>query len=224
MKGYTAAVCFRATEALLNYMEASYEKEGALNSTAREYWTIIRNRAHVNLDFDNTIALTDMSKEAENDWGAYSAGQLIDPTLYNIRRERRSEFLAESLRYMDLCRWRAMDQLITTPYHIEGFHLWNTPMEDWYPDPKDPSKSLLNGDGTNGANVSSKERSEYLRPFERYSAQAGYDGVTWKMAHYLSPLPVEQFQLTSTDGKDLSTSTIYQNPYWPVVADQVATQ
>ena len=77
-------------------------------------------------------AATVMAKEAENDWGAYSAGNLIDATLYNIRRERRSELIAEGLRYMDLCRWRSMDQLMTTPYHIEGFHLWNTPMESWY--------------------------------------------------------------------------------------------
>lgn len=127
--GYTAAICYRATEALLNYMEASYVRKGTLDGTAREYWTIIRQRSHVSTDIDNTISKTVMAKEAENDWGAYSAGNLIDATLYNIRRERRSELIAEGLRYMDLCRWRSMDQLMTTPYHIEGFHLWNTPME-----------------------------------------------------------------------------------------------
>ena len=42
------------------------------------------------------------------DWGAYTAGQLVDPTLYNIRRERRCELMAEGLRWMDLKRWRAM--------------------------------------------------------------------------------------------------------------------
>ena len=212
--GYTAAVCYRAAEALLNYMEASYEKEGTLNNTAREYWKIIRERSHVDSDIDKTISLTVMSKEAENDWGAYSAGELIDPTLYNIRRERRCEFIAEGLRYMDLCRWRSMDQLITTPYHIEGFHLWNTPMQSWYTD--------LKADGTNEANVSSSARSEYLRPYERYSAQAAYDGMTWKMAHYLQPIMVKQFQVTAADGADVTTSTIYQNPYWPMVADQAA--
>jgi hypothetical protein len=214
--GFTAAICLRATEALLNYLEASYVKTGSLDGTAREYWTIIRNRAHVNPDFDNTIAKTDVSKEAENDWGAYSAGTLIDATLYNIRRERRSEFLAEGLRYMDLLRWRALDQLITNPYHIEGFHLWNTPMESWYTD--------LIADGTNDANVSSKDRSEYLRPYERYSGQSGYSGVTWKQAHYLRPIMVRQFQVSATGGADVSTSPLYQNPYWPIEADQNATQ
>lgn len=212
--GYTAAVCYRATEALLNYIEASYEKEGALNNTARGYWEIIRERSNVDTDIDKTISLTNMSKEAENDWGAYSAGNLVNATLYNIRRERRCEFIAEGLRYMDLCRWRSMDQLIASPYHVEGFHLWNTPMESWY--------TNLKADGTSDANVSSKTRSEYLRPYERYSAQAAYNGMTWKMAHYLQPIMVKQFQITATDGVDVTTSTIYQNPYWPVVADQEA--
>lgn len=216
--GYTAAVCFRAAEALLNYMEASYLlNNNTLDATARDYWTILRQRAGVNTDIDNTIAKTDMNKEAENDWGAYTAGRLLsDKTLYNIRRERRCEFLAEGLRYMDLCRWRAMDQLISNPVHIEGMHLWNTPMEDWYDD--DKGVSTLLADGTDKANVSSKEKSEYLRPFERTSTQAGYNGCTWKMAHYLNPIMVKQFQLTgSSDSKIL-----YQNPYWPVVADQPA--
>lgn len=218
--GYTAAVCFRAAEALLNYMEASYLLEGGLNNTAREYWTLIRQRAGVDPNFDNTIALTDMSKEAENDWGAYTAGQIIeDKTLYNIRRERRCEFMAEGLRYMDLRRWRSMDQLINTPYHIEGMHLWNTPMEQWY---EENGESTLIADGSSTANVSAPERSEYLRPFEKTSSQAAYDGCTWKMAHYLSPIMVKQFQLTATSGADVSTSVLYQNPYWPTTADMPA--
>ena len=213
--GYTAAVCFRAAEALLNYMEASYLLNGTLDATAREYWTALRQRAGISIDFDKTINATDMSKEAENDWGAYTAGTILsDKTLYNIRRERRCEFMAEGLRYMDLRRWRSMDQLMTTPSHLEGMHLWNTPMENWY--------NNLNADGTNEANVSSKDKSEYLRPFERYSAQAAYNGCTWKMAHYLNPIMVKQFQLTATSGADISTSILYQNPYWPTIADQPA--
>lgn len=213
--GYTAAVCFRAAEALLNYMEASYLLHGTLDATASEYWTLLRQRAGIDTDFTKTINATDMSKEAENDWGAYTAGAVLsDKILYNIRRERRCEYMAEGLRYMDLRRWRSMDQLMTSPSHLEGMHLWNTPMESWY--------NNLNADGTNEANVSSKDKSEYLRPFERYSAQAAYNGCTWKMAHYLNPIMVKQFQLTATSGADISTSTLYQNPYWPTVADQPA--
>lgn len=213
--GWTAAPMFRAAEALLNYMEASYLLDGTLNATARSYWQALRARAHVSTDIDNTINLTDMNKEAENDWGAYTAGKVLtDKILYNIRRERRCEYMAEGLRYLDLRRWRSMDQLISTPAHLEGMHLWNTPMTDWY--------SNLVYDNTTDANVSGPEKSEYLRPFSRYPEQGAYDGCTWNMAHYLSPIMVKQFQLTATDPTNLSTSVIYQNPYWPTVADQPA--
>lgn len=217
--GYTAAICYRATEALLNYMEASYEKEGVLNNKASEYWKIIRERSHVNPDFEKTISLTNMNEEAKNDWGAYSAGKLIDATLYNIRRERRSEFIAEGLRYMDLCRWRAMDQMVAIPYHMEGMHLWNTPMEQWY---YENGKITLLADNSDKAHVSSPTRSEYVRPFERHPAQIGYDGVIWKMGHYLQPIAVKHFQVSASSGADVSTSPIYQNPYWPIIADEPA--
>ncbi len=205
----------------MNYMEASYLLNGSLDASAREYWTIIRKRAGISTDFDKTISLTDMQKEAENDWGAYTAGNILqDKTLYNIRRERRCEFMAEGLRYMDLRRWRSMDQLISSPSHLEGMHLWNTPMEEWYQD--ENGKSTLIADGTDKSNVSSKNRSEYLRPFERISTQPAYDGCTWRMAYYLYPIMIKQFQLTSSSQGDISTSIIYQNPYWPKETDNPA--
>ena len=129
--------------------------------------------------------------------------------------------MAEGLRYIDLRRWRSMDQLITTPVHMEGMHLWNTPMENWYKDSE--GKTSLVADGTSTANVSSKERSEYLRPFERYADQIGYNGCTWNMAHYLYPIMVKQFQLTAAGSED-GNPTIYQNPYWPVEANKPATK
>ena len=43
-----------------------------------------------------------------------------------------------------------------------------------------------------------------------------------KMAHYLDPIRIDQFQITSTDGKTIETSPIYQNPYWPTTADMPA--
>ena len=73
-----------------------------------------------------------MTKE-KLDWGAYSGGQLLtDATLYNIRRERRCELMGEGSRWRDLIRWRALEQMSKEPYFVEGFHLWNTPMQTWY--------------------------------------------------------------------------------------------
>ena len=215
--GYTSYPLFRAAEALLNYMEASYLKNGSIDATADSYWRAIRRRAKVDEDYTKTIEVTDMSKEAENDWAAYSAGVLLtDKTLYNIRRERRCEFLAEGLRYMDLRRWRAMDQLIGNKYFFEGFHLWNTEMETWYTNLKPYPAS--------GANVSSREQSEYLLPYGKLKSTLGFEGATWHMAHYLNPIGIKQIILCSPTGDDASSSTIYQNPYWSTDADVSALQ
>ena len=220
--GYTGAVIFRAAEALLNYMEASYELNGNLDATAASYWRALRERAKVDTDYQKTIDATDMAKEAEFDWGAYSAGNVLtDKTLYNIRRERRCELLSEGFRYNDLRRWRAMDQLAQGGaqygYQVEGFHLWNTPMEGWFSDLKADRTS-------NKSNVSEKALSEYLRPFQTYEAKNGFAGIHWHMAHYLTPIPISQMLLTSPDGETASASVIWQNPYWPTEADQSATK
>ncbi len=216
---YNACEIFRATEALLNYMEAEYMLTNDINSgKILEYWKTIREKAgFVGSATDPlvTINSTDMSKETR-DFGAYTAGQLLtDKVLYNIRRERRSELLAEGLRGMDLQRWRSFDQLINTPCHIEGFHLWNTPMQGWY--------TGLKGDGSSSSNVSSPDLSEYYRPHEINMANNNFkNGLTWHMAHYLQPLPLKQFLLTAPDHASVDQSPLYQNPYWPTTADQPA--
>ena len=216
---YTDFVIFRAAEALLNYMEASYELTGSLDGTATSYWKALRQRAKTSDDLNATIAATNMEKEAEFDWAAYSGGQVLtDNVLYNIRRERRMELLSEGFRDMDLHRWRSMDQLIAKPYHFEGFHLWNTPMEEWY------AGRLIEGPTDPNANVSSKSESEYLRLFQKKTGMNGFNGATWKMAHYLSPIAVNHLLITSESGTDAASSVIYQNPYWPTAADQSATK
>lgn len=214
---FTGSITFRGVEALLNYIEAYYEKNNSLDGTARQYWLLIRERAKVSTDIDKTINATDISQEAPNDWGAYSAGALInDPVLYNIRRERRCELMAEGLRWMDLQRWRSLDQMITTPYHIEGFKLWG-PMQKWYEN-EDGSSQLVYGLSNSKSNVSPPERSQYLRPYEKVSGSLVLDGYKWMKAHYLYPIAIQDFIITSTNN-ELSTSPIYQNPGWPVKAD-----
>lgn len=218
-KSYNACEIFRATEALLNYMEAEYMLTKSLSSgRILEYWQIVRQKAGFTgtaIDPNVTINATDMSKETQ-DWGAYTAGSLLtDKVLYNIRRERRSELLAEGLRGMDLERWRSYDQLMANPCHVEGFHLWNTPMQGWY--------TGLKADGSSSSNVSSPNLSEYYRPLEVVMANNNFkDGLTWHMAHYLEPLPIRQFLLTASDHASVDQSPLYQNPYWTTTTDQPA--
>lgn len=210
------SIVFRAVEAYLNYMEACYMRNGNLDETAKGYWRAIRERAGVSTDFDHTIRLTDMNKEKEGDWGAYSAGQLVDATLYNIRRERRNELMGEGIRMMDLKRWRAMDQMMTQKYIVEGINLWDG-ADARYVDAN--GNSLLVADGTTSSNVSSPELSTYLQPFRRFeSNNLLYDGFTWSKANYLEPIGYRDIQLASPDGT-VENSVIYQNPYWPTNAD-----
>ncbi|MBE7640090.1 RagB/SusD family nutrient uptake outer membrane protein [Salegentibacter sp. BLCTC] len=213
--GSTGSIVFRATEAYLNYIEASYLKEGSLNTKAAGYWKAIRERAGIEPDFSITVAATDISKEAENDFAAYSTGQLLDdPVLYNIRRERRGELIAEGMRLFDLKRWRALDQLKENPHIIEGFKLWG-PMQEWYVD--DEGNSTLIEPGDPGVpNVSSSEESDYLMPY-RINLGSGNpvsEGYSWAYAHYLQPIAVEHFLITETSG----SSVIYQNPGWSLNA------
>lgn len=205
-QGYTGSITYRASEAYLNYIEASYERNGTIDADATKYWQQLRARAKVNTDFQQTIAATVMAKETQ-DWGAYSANTLVSPTLYNIRRERRNELMAEGLRYMDLKRWRAMDQMISTPYHFEGFKLWG-PMKSWF-----TASQIVYGSGNSGAVVSDPALSVYLRPQEIRSNADSYKGARWTMAHYLSPIATQHFNITAADG-NIASSPIYQNPGW----------
>lgn len=204
------SIIFRTAEAYLNYIEAYYELHGSLDSYAEKYWKAIRRRAGIDEDYTKTIRLTDMSKEAETDWGAYSGGEIIDATRYNIRRERRCELMAEGLRSMDLHRWRSMDQMITKPYHILGMNLWQEMYGwDWYKDSN--GNSILK----EGENVSPRSFNTYLAPYHITANNIVYNGYKWNMAHYLDPIAAEHFLVTSSES-DLNSSPIYQNPGWPM--------
>jgi len=212
---YTACPVFRSVEALLNYIEACYERTGRIDGDADRYWKAIRARHHgLETDYTKTINATNMAEEAKGDWGAYTAGQLVDPVRYNIRRERRLELMAEGYRSADLYRWRSMDQMVTTGYHCEGIHIWNTPMEAWY---QDKAQELA-------ATISSKDISEYIRPHEAQASSEVKDGLKWSMAHYLRPVPIKQLMLTAPDHQTTTESIMYQNPYWPWEPNLSATK
>lgn len=201
-------IIFRAVEAYLNYMEACYEKTGQIDVFADKYWRTIRKRALVNENYQYTISLTDMNIEAETDWGAYSCGELVDATLFNIRRERRCELMAEGFRPADIRRWRSMDQMITTPHHVLGMNLWDkmADMEQFKPYIRE------------GVNVSNRTFSKYLAPYRILSNNIVYNGYRWVMAHYLEPIAIQHFLITGS-GK-AEESPLYQNPGWSLIAGE----
>ncbi len=218
-KGTTGSITFRGTEALLNYMEACYEKNGSIDATAGGYWRALRERAKVDPDYNKTIAATVMAEEAKGDFGAYSHGQLVDATLYNIRRERRNEFIGEGMRWADLKRWRACDQV--DGYQIEGMRYWGSKYEGTFKD-KD-GKDMVKVDVAGGTgNMSDQSSGFYIHPYQiSHVNNLVFDGYKFTPAHYLNPLPQSAFRQTASGDKtDLNTSVIYQNPGWPKVAGQ----
>lgn len=215
------APIFRAAEAYLNYIEACYMKNGSLDNVAIDYWKQIRRRAGISDDLEKTILNTDLTKEA--DWAKYSGNNLIDETLFNIRRERRNEFILEDFRWDDLKRWRSLDMVKN--YIVEGFNLWDFVYNaDFY---KEEQNILVPYPGSGGKtpNVSSNTESKYLRPYQILSENNKiWNGLNWSKANYLNPLPFLEFQLTSADPSQIGTSVLYQNPYWPVEANGVALE
>lgn len=212
---------FRAVEAYLNYIEADYELNGTLNSKSEQYWAAIRTRAGVEPDYRITDQATDMNIEKKNSFAACSAGKVVDVTLYNIRRERACEFIGEGFRYDDLRRWRAMDQFINTAYQIEGFNIWGSPtINSWY-----KGDLYYIGDGSGKTpNMSSPDLSNYIRPYQVVANNLLFDGMRWTPAHYLSPIDMGQFNITSdveAGGQiDHATSPLYQNPGWPTISNK----
>lgn len=219
--GTTASLVFRAAEAYMNYIEANYELDGSLDASSDKYWKAIRRRAGVDEDYRKTIASTELSKEL--DWATHSGGNVVDATLYNIRRERRIEFIAEGMRWNDLKRWRAMDQVKS--YHMEGFNLW----EEHHLRYTNPTKklnkvNLIAFTGGDGANVSAATESSYIRPYRANSGNRAFNGYTWNQAKYLNPIATTHFRLTTeTPGAtDYNTSSIYQNPGWTTISNSLA--
>ena len=211
----TGCIIYRGVEAYLNYLEAYYLRNGKVDGKAAQYWTAIRKRGGVDTDYEKTIRNTDMSKEV--DWAKYSGSTLVDATLFDIRHERRCEFIGEGMRWDDLMRWRAMDQLLTTKYVPEGFNFWDEAYDDYVAmkNDKGEPKYKIVSDGSSTANMSAKELGKYVRPYSIVKANnAVFDGYTFAKAYYLYPVPIRQMELLSPD-RSVNSSVLYQNPYWP---------
>lgn len=206
----TAVPIFRAAECYLNYLEAYYMRHGDLGGNCDKYWKTLRSRAGVDENYTKTINATQLDKE--NDLAVWSHGQEVDKTLYNIRRERRCEFIAEGMRLDDLKRWRALDMMRN--YQPEGFHLWGTSNQQLYTNPtRELSPDVVSQSGI----------SAYLRPLQVLASSAAYSGYNFPKPHYLEPIPVAEFLLCiSPDGvteTPLGKSMLYQNPGWPTTTD-----
>lgn len=227
---------FRASEAYLNYLEASCIENGgnSIDGTAQNYWKQLRKRAGLPEDYMITVNATvypgsaqeavtykDGPQTFETDWAVYSKGEQVSKLLYNIRRERRCELIEEGLRMMDLKRWRALDQLNYKDFPDEGYRV--SGMNLWEPEElAEFPEGTLKGEGEeDGPNISGKTNSgKYLCPYRAVANHYLYNrGYKWCEAHYLSPIGVKNFRQTASNLEDLNTSVIYQNPGWAIEVD-----
>lgn len=216
-KGTTDSPVFRAAEAYLIYLEAYYERYHDLGGNCDKYWKALRTRAGVDPDYMKTINATiiapvsDMEHEmkGEHDLAAYSKGIAVDKTLYNIRRERRCEFIAEGMRYNDLRRWRSLD--LMKNYVTEGMNLWEQFYTRYYAKDKKTGQIVL---ALTPQLVSQRDVSTYVRVFQVFTTDKAYNGYNFPKPHYLEPIPVNEIIMTS-ENSDPNTSPIYQNPGWP---------
>lgn len=216
----TGCIIFRAVEAYLNYLEAYYVKNGKVDGKAAQYWKAVRTRAGINPDYTNSINNTDLAQET--DLAAHPGGYEVDATLYNIRRERRCEFIGEGMRWDDLIRWRAWDALLTTKFIPEGYNFWDEAYKTY--ELPDGTDAINDDPNSPTANMSSRLVSKYVRPFAKVKTNnAVYDGFTWAKANYLSPIAINEIKLASPDNS-VENSVIYQNPYWPSEIDGTAIE
>jgi hypothetical protein len=193
VRGTNACPIFRTAEAMLNYIEASYELNGTIDATARSYWQSLRARAGVSTDIDATITATDLSKES--DFGVYSGTAMVSKTLYNIRRERMNEMFSEGQRYTDLIRWRSFDRMLTTKWVPEGVNFWDSMYQNYLVDASGKPVTIIS-DGSNNSIVSSKDLSKYLRPYSRSMSSTNdlKNGYNWHEAYYLNPISISDMQ------------------------------
>ena len=228
----TPAIIFRAAEAYLIYIEASCEMNGGNrpDDIAMGYWKQLRSRAGITVDPQVTVDATDLDKEwaVSQDLAIYSHGKRVSKWLYNIRRERRDEFISEGRRMDDLIRWRSLDTLKGSKYFLHGCKVFG-PMKSLF------GKNDLKYDQTDDTknNVSSPSdmegalngNAEYMSLFRVSKTNKFYnEGMSWHTAHYLYPIAEAHFIDTSSDGVDKTTSPIYQNPGWSTVANTAAEE
>ena len=152
----TDAPLFRIEEVMLDYAEAMFELGRFDQSVADQTINKLRKRAHVaDMRVADITADFDPKRDAD-----------VDPVLWEIRRERRVEFMGEGRRLDDLRRWH------------KGNYVDRQPTGVWVNNASADKVKV-----TGGAN--SNEGYVYY-----YGQPTG-----WKDYYYLYPLPLEELAL-----------------------------
>lgn len=171
---------FKIEEILLNYAEAMYETGAFDQNVAEETINKLRTRAGVE---KMTVANIDENFDPKR--GKYypknnTTGILVDPVLWEIRRERIIELMGEGFGFYDVRRWRMAPWFV----NMQQKGMWISKNEL-------SSLTLLNETtGTSdGANGSMTEGYIYLfnDPIK--------EGKGWLEKYYLYQVPLEEIAL-----------------------------
>lgn len=110
-------ILFRYAEALLNYAEAKAELGAITQSDLDQTINVLRDRAGM-----PHLMVSGITTDAE--WNFPD----LSPVINEIRRERRVELALEDLRWNDILRWAAADELIVSkrPKGFKGVQISST--------------------------------------------------------------------------------------------------
>lgn len=169
---WTQWYLYRYAEILLVYAEAKAELGTITQSDVEATINILRSRAGV-------TPLTIASITTDPKWPDY--GYTLTPVLYEIRRERAVELMAEGFRNDDIMRWRA-GKLLENPLSVYGCRVTPTVIAN-YPNVFD----LGSGEGIKLVDYQGKR---YIRAYMNLDG-----GYKWNDKMYLYPVPKNELSL-----------------------------
>lgn len=177
---------FRMGEVLVNHAEAAWELGKFDQGVADASINKLRIRAHIApMTVSNITAAFDPMRD-----------QTVDPVLWEIRRERRVELMAEGLRFNDLCRWKKGDYMTKPP---KGVYVTKADLENerHLGDKADIKEFNFAIDGADAGRIII-----YGTP---KNPGAGIPNPGWLDKYYLSPLPINDLNMNDK---------LKQNPGW----------
>ena len=181
----TDAPIFRYEEVLLNYAEAMCELGKFDQAVADRTINLMRRRPSCNVaDMDvDAIAAAGRNWDPALETGGYY-NRAADPVLWEIRRERRLEFVGEGFAFRDIRRWKIADLVLN-----------KRPQGAWI------DRNVY------GGNLTLQDIDGNTLPADAQYGYGAYFGKPsgWLEHYYLYPLPLNNLVLNEA---------LEQNPGW----------
>lgn len=181
----TDAPIFRYEEVLLNYAEAMCELGKFDQAVADRTINLMRRRPSCNVaDMDvDAITAAGRSWDPALETGGYY-NRAADPVLWEIRRERRLEFVGEGFAFRDIRRWKTADLVLN-----------KRPQGAWI------DRNVY------GGNLTLQDIDGNTLPADAQYGYGAYFGKPsgWLEHYYLYPLPLNNLVLNEA---------LEQNPGW----------